>query len=153
MTIYAGQKVQFIHQGQGENFGVPAKNAALLTYGEIYEVREVETHSWHTKIWLVDFEVPFNSVWFEQVSQEDEKSFEAQQDLWCYLSRPEFDLNHFVQTLLAEGLARNADSLTRVREDADYWRAMERHVRHEQRRAKSIEHYRQEAINAQNQAL
>lgn len=38
-----------------------------LTVGQVYEVDGEEVHSWHTKIWLVGFLQPFNSVHFEEV--------------------------------------------------------------------------------------
>ena len=43
------------------------KNSPLLKVGEEYEVDEIETHSWHTEIFLSEFEnIPFNSICFEE---------------------------------------------------------------------------------------
>ena len=40
----------------------------LLVKGEVYEVIRREVHSWHTKVYLVDFpKLGFNSVMFEEV--------------------------------------------------------------------------------------
>ena len=40
-----------------------------LVLGEIYTVKKVEVHSWHTKVWLEETGGKFNSVCFEEVSQ------------------------------------------------------------------------------------
>ena len=45
-------------------------NASLLTVGEKYTVIDVEVHSWHTLVTLLEFpNEQFNSVLFEEVGE------------------------------------------------------------------------------------
>ena len=60
-------KVKFVGK-EPTTWGVSAFNAKLLTLGEVYTIKKIEQHSWHTKVFLKEFpDVEFNSVWFEEV--------------------------------------------------------------------------------------
>ena len=50
------------------NWGSNADPRKLLTPGGRYIVRDVEVHSWHTKLRLVGVEGQFNSVHFRPIS-------------------------------------------------------------------------------------
>ena len=43
-----------------------------LEVGKVYEVEDIEVHTWHTKIYLKGFPKPFNSVHFENIESEEE---------------------------------------------------------------------------------
>lgn len=67
--ITVGMLVRFIGATDEQvKWGNNDDPRGVLTIGSIYEVSEVEVHSWHTKIQLVssvDDELKFNSVCFE----------------------------------------------------------------------------------------
>ena len=68
MDIYCkpGHKVKYIgtddRQVQWGGCDDPRK---VLTEGNVYEVEEVEIHSWYTKVYLVGISQGFNSCSFE----------------------------------------------------------------------------------------
>jgi hypothetical protein len=47
------------------NWGSNLNPSGVLDPAHEYEVEDVVVHSSHTKVWLVDFGGPFNSVHFE----------------------------------------------------------------------------------------
>ena len=52
------------------SMSVNHENAGMLTVGQIYNVTDVEVHSWHTLISLKEFPgYQFNSVQFEEVEE------------------------------------------------------------------------------------
>lgn len=62
-------KVKFIGASKSQNrWGSNDDPNEVLTPGEIYDVEDVEIHSWHTKLTLVGVEGQFNSVCFEEVA-------------------------------------------------------------------------------------
>lgn len=68
MTMYwkSGQMVRFIGCDQTQIvFGGNDNPNPLLKIGEIYELSDVEVHSWNTKIQIKGIKGKFNSVCFE----------------------------------------------------------------------------------------
>lgn len=66
MKIKVGSKVKFTGATDDQvKWGSNDDPRKLLEQGKIYTVREVEVHSWHTKIYLVGIDGKFNSVHFE----------------------------------------------------------------------------------------
>jgi len=64
--LHAGDIVEFIGATDEQvNFGNCDDPRAILSMGSKYKVREVEVHSWHTKITLAGFKGKFNSVHFK----------------------------------------------------------------------------------------
>ena len=63
----AGDKVIFVDASDEQvNWGSNDDPRLLLEKDKIYEIEEVEVHSWHTKIYLVGIKGKFNSVHFEE---------------------------------------------------------------------------------------
>lgn len=63
-----GEKVKFISSSKDQiNWGSNTNPQNLLSTETIYEVSNVEVHSWHTKIELVGIKGQFNSVSFDYV--------------------------------------------------------------------------------------
>ena len=63
-----GEKVKFISSSKDQiNWGSNTNPQNLLSTETIYEVSNVEVHSWHTKIELVGIKGQFNSVPFDYV--------------------------------------------------------------------------------------
>jgi hypothetical protein len=65
-------KVKLIHSDiHVANYGgnkIPESSGLII--GDIYEVENVEVHSWHTKYFLKGFsKMPFNSVHFEIIEE------------------------------------------------------------------------------------
>lgn len=40
-----------------------------FTIGEVYEVDDIETHSWHTLYYLAGFDKSFNAVCFTEIKE------------------------------------------------------------------------------------
>jgi hypothetical protein len=53
-----------------KRFGNYTGDTDKLEVGRVYEVTEIEVHSWHTKYYLVGFEGSFNSVCFDEFADE-----------------------------------------------------------------------------------
>ena len=61
-----GDKVKFIEASDEQvKWGGNNDPRRLLKKETIYEIAEVEVHSWHTKIYLVGIKGKFNSVSFD----------------------------------------------------------------------------------------
>ncbi len=69
MSIKKGTKVKFTTASDEQvNWGGNDDPRELLKTEEIYKVDKIETHSWHTKIYLRGFPgKKFNSVSFKEV--------------------------------------------------------------------------------------
>lgn len=68
MRIGIGSIVKFTGCDELQHrWGSHTGNFKDLTIGEIYTVKCVEVHSWHTKVFLEGSEGSFNSVCFEEV--------------------------------------------------------------------------------------
>ena len=73
MDIYAkeGTKVKYIEDNVSNasiKWGTHEDPRGILKDGEIYNIHRTEVHSWHTKVFLKEYEdKPLNSVWFEDV--------------------------------------------------------------------------------------
>lgn len=66
-----------------------ADNLHLLEVGKEYTVEEVEVHSWHTAVYLVEFRgLPFNSVVFEELDNR-EKAVK-----WCHQCHNQHDCTY-----------------------------------------------------------
>jgi hypothetical protein len=70
-----GDMVEFFEQPVTEaiNWGGNDDPGRFLTIGGLYKVREVEIHSYHTKVFLEDIEGKFNSVSFRLAREKNEK--------------------------------------------------------------------------------
>jgi len=53
-----------------KRFGNNTGDTDKLEVGKVYEVKEIEVHSWHTKYYLEGLEGSFNSVCFNQFTDE-----------------------------------------------------------------------------------
>jgi hypothetical protein len=49
------------------NWGSHTDPRGLLEEGKVYDVKNIEVRSWHTKVFLKGYKGHFNSVWFEEV--------------------------------------------------------------------------------------
>ena len=64
-------KDQFVESSPDQvNWGSNDDPDLVLTRGNIYEVENVEVHSWHTKLYLKGIKGKFNSVSFKRVEPE-----------------------------------------------------------------------------------
>ena len=69
--IKVGDKVKFVEASDEQvKWGSNDDPRKLLIMGAVYEVNEVEVHSWHTKIYLKGIEGKFNSAHFEVIKEE-----------------------------------------------------------------------------------
>ncbi len=59
-----GDKIRFTNPDAGWSHDVVTSKKAGLIVGQVYVVSKIEVHSWHTKVWLENFDGPFNSVQF-----------------------------------------------------------------------------------------
>lgn len=65
-----GNKVVFTGCTEAQHkWGNNTNPDGILTIGQIYTVKDVEEHTWHTKILLEGIEGKFNSVCFEGANQ------------------------------------------------------------------------------------
>ncbi len=62
-----GDKIRFTNPDAGWNYDIATSKKAGLIVGQVYVVSKIEVHSWHTKVWLENFDGPFNSVQFRLV--------------------------------------------------------------------------------------
>jgi len=68
LTMRVGDKVKFTGCDDCQiKWGSNDDPRKTLIEGEIYEINNIEIHSWHTKISLVGHEGKFNSVSFEKI--------------------------------------------------------------------------------------
>ena len=64
-----GDRIKFISSSKDQvNWGSNNDPNEILNTDTIYEIEDVEVHSWHTKISIVGIKGKFNSVSFELLS-------------------------------------------------------------------------------------
>ena len=64
-----GDRIKFISSSKDQvNWGSNNDPNEILNTDTIYEIEDVEIHSWHTKISIVGIKGKFNSVSFELLS-------------------------------------------------------------------------------------
>jgi hypothetical protein len=61
-----GDKVKCITTDENvQSFGCCQGKLSQLSIGEIYKIRDIEVHSWHTKFYLEGIDSDFNEALFE----------------------------------------------------------------------------------------
>jgi len=59
-----GDKIRFTNPDAGYNHHITASKEAGLIVGQVYVIAKIEVGSYHTDVWLENFDGPFNSVQF-----------------------------------------------------------------------------------------
>jgi len=66
----AGSKVKFLGSTDTQvKWGDNDDPSKVLKKGEIYILKDVEVHNWHTKVYLEGIKGKFNSVSFKEVKK------------------------------------------------------------------------------------
>ena len=72
MNIYAEEGTRVVFKGDASQsqiqWGGHQDPTGLLVPGETYTIDRIEVRSYHTKVYLVDYQgKSFNSVWFDEI--------------------------------------------------------------------------------------